>query len=202
MEPGAAEHLAELFLECVVAPSFTQEARERLAAKPNLRLLALDPTALAEVSGRQQLRSVLGGVLAQQADDRPLEQDTWQVVSERPPSEAEWRDLRFAWQVVRHVRSNAILVARDGRTLGVGAGQMNRVGSARLALEAAGEDARGAVLASDGFFPFDDTVLLAARQGITAVIQPGGSKRDQDSIAACKAHGLAMVVTGRRHFLH
>ncbi len=198
----AAEHLAGLFLECVVAPSFTQEARQRLAAKANLRLLELDPDAVAAVAGRQQLRSVLGGVLAQQADDRPIEPDTWQVVSERSPSEAEWRDLRFAWRVVRHVRSNAILVARDGRTLGVGAGQMNRVGSARLALEAAGEDARDAVLASDGFFPFDDTVLLAARHGITAVIQPGGSRRDQDSIAACNAHGMAMVVTGRRHFLH
>jgi phosphoribosylaminoimidazolecarboxamide formyltransferase/IMP cyclohydrolase len=198
----AAEHLAGLFLECAVAPSFAPEARERLAAKANLRLLELDPAAVAAAAGRQQLRSVLGGVLAQQADDQPIDSATWQVVSERAPSETEWRDLRFAWQVVRHVRSNAILVARDGRTLGVGAGQMNRVGSARLALEAAGEAARGAALASDGFFPFDDTVLLAVRHGITAVIQPGGSKRDPDSIAACNAHGLAMVVTGRRHFLH
>ncbi|WP_216902046.1 bifunctional phosphoribosylaminoimidazolecarboxamide formyltransferase/IMP cyclohydrolase [Synechococcus sp. CCY 9618] len=202
VDRDAAEHLAGLFLECVVAPAFSPEARERLAGKANLRLLALDPAALAAVAGRQQLRSVLGGVLAQQADDRPIDPDSWQVVSERPPSEAEWRDLRFAWQVVRHVRSNAILVARDGRTLGVGAGQMNRVGSARLALEASGDGARGAALASDGFFPFDDTVLLAARHGITAVIQPGGSKRDPDSIAACNAHGLTMVVTGHRHFLH
>jgi phosphoribosylaminoimidazolecarboxamide formyltransferase/IMP cyclohydrolase len=202
VERAAAEHLAGLFLECVVAPSFSGEARERLSVKPNLRLLELDPAALAAAAGGLQLRSVLGGVLAQQADDRPIDPDTWQVVSERPPSEAEWRDLRFAWQVVRHVRSNAILVARDGRTLGVGAGQMNRVGSARLALEVAGEAARGAVLASDGFFPFDDTVLLAASCGITAVIQPGGSRRDPDSIAAGNAHGLAMVVTGRRHFLH
>ena len=100
------------------------------------------------------------------------------------------------------MRSNAILVARDGRTLGVGAGQMNRVGSARLALEAAGEAARGAVLASDGFFPFDDTVLLAAQHGIRAVIQPGGSKRDPDSIVACNANAMVMVITGRRHFLH
>ncbi|KEF41843.1 MAG: phosphoribosylaminoimidazolecarboxamide formyltransferase [Cyanobium sp. CACIAM 14] len=198
----AAEHLTGLFLECVVAPSFSEEARQHLATKANLRLLELAPGAVAAASGRLQLRSVLGGVLAQQADDLPIDPDTWQVVSERPPSEAEWRDLRFAWQVVRHVRSNAILVAREGLTLGVGAGQMNRVGSARLALEAAGENARGAVLASDGFFPFDDTVLLAARHGISAVIQPGGSRRDADSIAACNAHGLAMVVTGRRHFLH
>ncbi len=198
----AADHLAGLFLECVVAPSFSEEARQRLAAKANLRLLELDPRAVAEASGRLQLRSVLGGVLAQQADDGPADPYSWQVVSDRQPSQQEWRDLRFAWQVVRHVRSNAILVAQGGRTLGVGAGQMNRVGSARLALEAAGDAARGAVLASDGFFPFDDTVLLAARHGITAVIQPGGSKRDPDSIAACKANDMVMVITGRRHFLH
>ncbi len=202
VDRAAAEHLAGLFLECVVAPSFSEEARQRLAAKANLRLLELDPGAVAGAAGAQQLRSVLGGVLAQQADDGPADPDTWQVVSERQPSAQEWRDLRFAWQVVRHVRSNAILVARDGRTLGVGAGQMNRVGSARLALEAAGDAARGAVLASDGFFPFDDTVLLAAQHGIRAVIQPGGSKRDPDSIAACNANAMVMVITGRRHFLH
>ncbi len=202
VDRAAADHLAGLFLECVVAPSFSEEARQRLAAKANLRLLELDPMAVAEASGRLQLRSVLGGVLAQQADDGRADPDSWQVVSDRQPSEAEWRDLRFAWQVVRHVRSNAILVAQGGRTLGVGAGQMNRVGSARLALEAAGDAARGAVLASDGFFPFDDTVLLAARHGITAVIQPGGSKRDPDSIAACQANDMVMVITGRRHFLH
>jgi phosphoribosylaminoimidazolecarboxamide formyltransferase/IMP cyclohydrolase len=199
---AAAEHLAGLFLECVVAPSFAEEARQRLAAKANLRLLELDPAAVAGAAGALQLRSVLGGVLAQQADDGPADPDSWEVVSERQPSAQEWRDLRFAWQVVRHVRSNAILVAREGRTLGVGAGQMNRVGSARLALEAAGEAARGAVLASDGFFPFDDTVLLAAEHGIRAVIQPGGSKRDADSIAACNANDMVMVITGRRHFLH
>lgn len=199
---AAAEHLAGLFLECVVAPSFAEEARQRLAAKANLRLLELDPAAVAGAAGALQLRSVLGGVLAQQADDGPADPEAWQVVSERQPSAQEWRDLRFAWQVVRHVRSNAILVARDGRTLGVGAGQMNRVGSARLALEAAGDAARGAVLASDGFFPFDDTVLLAAQHGIRAVIQPGGSKRDPDSIVACNANDMVMVITGRRHFLH
>jgi phosphoribosylaminoimidazolecarboxamide formyltransferase/IMP cyclohydrolase len=124
------------------------------------------------------------------------------VVSERLPTAEEFDDLRFAWKLVRHVRSNAIAVARSGQSLGIGAGQMNRVGSARLALEAAGDRASGAVLASDGFFPFDDTVKLAASHGIRAVIQPGGSVRDADSIAACNALGLAMVVTGRRHFLH
>jgi phosphoribosylaminoimidazolecarboxamide formyltransferase/IMP cyclohydrolase len=148
------------------------------------------------------LRSVLGGVLVQDLDDQPLAEDRWQVVSARPPSATELDDLRFAWKLVRHVRSNAIVVARDGTSLGIGAGQTNRVGSAQLALAAAGEKAPGAVLASDGFFPFDDTVRLAASHGITAVIHPGGSLRDGDSIRACDELGLAMVITGRRHFLH
>ena len=114
----------------------------------------------------------------------------------------EQQDLEFAWRLVRHVRSNAIVVASKGQSLGIGAGQMNRVGSARLALDAAGDQATGAVLASDGFFPFDDTVRLAASHGITAVIHPGGSLRDADSIKACDELGLAMLFTGRRHFLH
>jgi phosphoribosylaminoimidazolecarboxamide formyltransferase/IMP cyclohydrolase len=201
VDAAAAEHLAGLFLECVVAPAFEPAARERLAAKGNLRLLELDPASIAAAGG-QQLRSVLGGVLAQDLDDQPIDPASWQVVSQRQPSEAEWADLRFAWRVVRHVRSNAIAVAAAGQSLGIGAGQMNRVGSAQIALAAAGERARGAVLASDGFFPFDDTVRLAASHGITAVIQPGGSVRDGDSIQACNALGLAMVTTGRRHFLH
>jgi phosphoribosylaminoimidazolecarboxamide formyltransferase/IMP cyclohydrolase len=141
-------------------------------------------------------------LLVQQADDEPITPEAWQVVSQRRPTEQEWLDLRFAWQVVRHVRSNAIVVARHGQTLGIGGGQTNRVGAARIALAAAGSQAQEAVLASDGFFPFDDTVRLAADHGISAVIQPGGSLRDGDSIAACDALGLAMVTTGRRHFLH
>ena len=201
VDGAAAAQLTSLFLECVVAPSFDAAARERLAGRANLRLLELAPAAIARASS-QQLRTVLGGVLAQQLDDQPVDEAAWQVVSERQPSAEEFNDLRFAWKLVRHVRSNAIAVARSGQSLGIGAGQMNRVGSARLALEAAGDRAQGAVLASDGFFPFDDTVKLAARHGITAVIQPGGSVRDADSIAACDALGLAMVVTGRRHFLH
>ena len=201
VDAAAASQLTSLFLECVVAPAFSPEARQLLAAKPNLRLLELAPAALALASG-VQLRSLLGGVLVQDLDDEPAQEDGWQVVSARQPSAAERDDLRFAWRLVRHVRSNAIVVAAAGQSLGIGAGQMNRVGSARLALEAAGERARGAVLASDGFFPFDDTVRLAASHGITAVIQPGGSMRDGDSIKACDELGLAMVTTGRRHFLH
>ncbi|MEB3172169.1 MAG: bifunctional phosphoribosylaminoimidazolecarboxamide formyltransferase/IMP cyclohydrolase [Synechococcaceae cyanobacterium] len=199
--PAAAEQLTSLFLECVVAPAVDADALALLAAKPNLRVLELAPEAIGRAE-RRQLRSILGGVLAQDLDDEPAEPAAWTVASQRQPDAREARDLRFAWKLVRHVRSNAIVVASDGRSLGIGAGQTNRVGSAQLALAAAGEGARGAVLASDGFFPFDDTVRLAASHGITAVIHPGGSLRDGDSIRACDELGLAMVITGRRHFLH
>jgi phosphoribosylaminoimidazolecarboxamide formyltransferase/IMP cyclohydrolase len=201
VDAACAETLTSLFLECVVAPSFSEDARARLASKPNLRVLEIDAAAV-EGAPRRQLRSLLGGVLLQESDDLAVEPETWRVASQRQPSEEEWLDLRFAWKIVRHVRSNAIVVASDGQTLGIGAGQTNRVGSARLALEAAGDGAKGAVLASDGFFPFADTIRMAAAYGIRAVIQPGGSVRDDDSIAECDAHGLAMLITGRRHFLH
>ena len=201
VEATAARELTSLFLECVVAPGFTPEAREVLAAKANLRLLELAPQAI-DVAGPDHVRSILGGLLVQDLDDQAITPTDWTVASQRPPTPQEKLDLEFAWRLVRHVRSNAIVVAKDGQSLGVGAGQMNRVGSARIALEAAGEKAQGAVLASDGFFPFDDTVRLAASHGITAVIHPGGSMRDGDSIKACDELGLAMQLTGRRHFLH
>ncbi|MEB3240616.1 MAG: bifunctional phosphoribosylaminoimidazolecarboxamide formyltransferase/IMP cyclohydrolase, partial [Synechococcus sp.] len=201
VEATAARELTSLFLECVVAPGFTPEAREVLAAKANLRLLELAPQAI-DAAGPDHVRSILGGLLVQDLDDQAITPADWTVASQRPPTPQEKLDLEFAWRLVRHVRSNAIVVARDGQSLGVGAGQMNRVGSARIALEAAGEKAQGAVLASDGFFPFDDTVRLAASHGITAVIHPGGSMRDGDSIKACDELGLAMQLTGRRHFLH
>ena len=201
VEAAAARELTTLFLECVVAPSFSPEAREILAAKANLRLLELSPEAIA-AAGPDHVRSILGGLLVQDLDDHAITPDQWTVATQRPPTAQEKQDLEFAWRLVRHVRSNAIVVAKDGQSLGVGAGQMNRVGSARIALEAAGDQAKGAVLASDGFFPFDDTVRLAASHGITAVIHPGGSMRDGDSIKACDELGLAMQLTGRRHFLH
>ncbi|MCP9799706.1 bifunctional phosphoribosylaminoimidazolecarboxamide formyltransferase/IMP cyclohydrolase [Synechococcus sp. RedBA-s] len=201
VDGASAERLTSLFLECVVAPGFSQEALARLGTKANLRLLEL-PAAAVALAPRRQLRTVLGGLLAQDLDDQAVREDAWQVVSQRPPSSAELDDLRFAWRLVRHVRSNAIVVARGGVSLGIGAGQMNRVGSARLALEAAAAAGQGAVLASDGFFPFGDTVRLAAEYGISALIQPGGSVRDGESIEACDQLGLAMVCTGQRHFLH
>jgi phosphoribosylaminoimidazolecarboxamide formyltransferase/IMP cyclohydrolase len=201
VDAATARELTSLFVECVVAPGFEPEAREILANKTSLRVLELAPAAI-DAAGRDHIRTILGGVLLQEQDDQLIDPMAWTVASQRSPTSEENEDLTFAWRLVRHVRSNAIVVARAGQSLGVGAGQMNRVGAARLALDAAGDQARGAVLASDGFFPFDDTVRLAANHGISAVIQPGGSKRDSDSIAACDELGLAMVLTGKRHFLH
>ncbi len=201
VDAEAAALLTGVFLECVVAPEFSPEALAILASKANLRVLTL-PAAAVAAAPRLQRRSILGGLLEQEADDRASDPQPWKVVSVRQPSARERADLDFAWRVVRHGRSNAIVVAGGGRTLGIGVGQTNRVGAARTALETAAASAQGAVLASDGFFPFDDSVRLAAAHGIIAIIQPGGSLRDADSIAACDSLGLAMVVTGRRHFLH
>ena len=173
--------------------------REILAAKKNLRLLELD------IDNMQlkpyNVRSILGGVLVQEKDNEPVNIDDWKVVSERQPTDQERIDLTFAWKVCRHVRSNAILVASDGATLGVGAGQMNRVGSAKIALTSYTQ-VSGAALASDGFFPFGDTVRLAYDYGIKALIQPGGSIKDQESIDACNELNMTMIFTGKRHFLH
>jgi phosphoribosylaminoimidazolecarboxamide formyltransferase/IMP cyclohydrolase len=138
----------------------------------------------------------------QEDDLGQVTQKQCETVTERAPSEEEWKQLLFAWKVVKHVKSNAIVVAKDSRTLGVGAGQMNRVGSAVIALNQAGDEAKGAVLASDAFFPMKDTVEQAAKAGITAIIQPGGSIRDQESIDEANKHGIAMVFTGMRHFKH
>ena len=143
----------------------------------------------------------MGGILVEEKDNKPVDISEWTVCTKRNPTTQEMVDLLFSWKVCRHVRSNAIVVARDGRTLGIGAGQMNRVGSSRIALEAKDDVSDGA-LASDGFFPFDDTVKKAASFGIRAIIQPGGSIKDKDSIAACDELGLTMVLTGTRHFLH
>ena len=199
VDAECAGELVKSFYECVVAPYFDEEARTILSAKKNLRLLELDIDNM--VVQPYNIKSILGGILIQEKDNRPINTDEWKVCTERQPTTQEMIDLTFAWKVVRHVRSNAILIARDGRTLGVGAGQMNRVGSSRIALESK-DDVSGAALASDGFFPFDDTVKKAASFGIRAIIQPGGSIKDKDSIAACNDLGLTMILTGTRHFLH
>jgi phosphoribosylaminoimidazolecarboxamide formyltransferase/IMP cyclohydrolase len=152
--------------------------------------------------GERELRQISGGMLCQTADDLPDDESTWQTVTAAQPTEAQMADLRFAWAVCRHVKSNAIVLAKDRTLLGVGAGQMSRVDSVEIAIAKAGERARGAVLASDAFFPFEDSIHCAAAAGIAAIIQPGGSRRDAEVIAACDQHGLAMTFTGSRHFRH
>jgi len=193
--------LCNIFLECVVAPNFDKEALDILSKKPKLRLLELTPDNLNKANNNQS-RSILGGILVQDQDNDLANPELWESVTKRCPTQGEKNDLAFAWSLVRHVRSNAIVVASSGQSLGIGAGQMNRVGSAKLALNAAGQNAKGAVLASDGFFPFDDTVRMAGEHGIKAIIQPGGSIRDADSISACNELDIAMLVTSKRHFLH
>ena len=194
-----ATEIYKSFYECVVAPKFTGHALKILSGKKNLRLLQLDVDNMK--LSTYNVRSILGGIVAQERDNNPVNIDDWKTVTKRQPTTQEVIDLTFAWKVVRHVRSNAILVAKNGVTIGVGAGQMNRVGSANIALEAK-DNIDGAALASDGFFPFGDTVRLANKYGIKAVIQPRGSIKDQESIDACDELGIAMIFTGKRHFLH
>ncbi|WP_406676861.1 bifunctional phosphoribosylaminoimidazolecarboxamide formyltransferase/IMP cyclohydrolase [Moorella sp. ACPs] len=201
VDAATAREMTEIFLEAVIAPDFTPEALEILKSKPNLRLLAAGSVAACRVQ-EYQVRPVSGGFLVQEPDYHLLDPEHLKVVTARKPEAGEMEDLLFAWQVVKHVKSNAIVVVKDGVTLGIGAGQMNRVGAARIALEQAGARAKGAVLASDAFFPFGDTVALAAEAGITAIIQPGGSVRDEESVKAADAARIAMVFTGIRHFRH
>ncbi|ODH00498.1 bifunctional phosphoribosylaminoimidazolecarboxamide formyltransferase/inosine monophosphate cyclohydrolase [Nostoc sp. KVJ20] len=199
IDAATASELTKTFLECVVAPSCEAEAEEILAKKSNVRVLTL-----ADLSSgpKDTVKAIAGGFLVQTSDDIIADTSQWQVVTERQPTDSELAELLFAWKVCKHVKSNAIVVTSDRTTLGVGAGQMNRVGSVKIALEQAGEKAKGATLASDGFFPFDDSVKTAAAAGITAIVQPGGSLRDKDSIKAANELGLLMVLTGIRHFLH
>ncbi|MHC5722937.1 MAG: bifunctional phosphoribosylaminoimidazolecarboxamide formyltransferase/IMP cyclohydrolase [Nostoc sp.] len=199
IDAGTARELSKTFLECVFAPSYDIEAQEILGKKSNVRVLILPDLSSGS---KDTVKAIAGGFLVQASDDVIADTSQWQVVTERQPTDSELAELLFAWKVCKHVKSNAIVVTSDRTTLGVGAGQMNRVGSVKIALEQAGEKAKGAILASDGFFPFDDSVRTAAAAGITAIVQPGGSLRDQDSIKAANELGLVMVLTGVRHFLH
>lgn len=201
---AAAQALADLFVECIAAPDFTPEAREVLARKKNCRLVAMPSL---EITPRYELRTITGGVLKQDADFGDPAATAWRVVSQRAPTDAEWAALRFAWTACQHVKSNAIVLARslpaEGlATVGIGGGQPNRVDCVRMAAERAGEQARGAVMASDAFFPFPDSVQRAVAAGITAVVHPGGSVRDAETVAVADAAGIALVVTGVRHFRH
>ncbi|TAE59263.1 MAG: bifunctional phosphoribosylaminoimidazolecarboxamide formyltransferase/IMP cyclohydrolase PurH [Nostocales cyanobacterium] len=199
IDAATATELTKTFLECVVAPGCDQEAQEILTKKGNVRVLTLPDLITGP---KETVKAIAGGFLVQTADDIVADTSKWQVVTDRQPTPAELAELLFAWKVCKHVKSNAIVLSKDRTTLGVGAGQMNRVGSAKIALEQAGDKTQGAFLASDGFFPFDDTVRTAAAAGITAIVQPGGSLRDKDSIKAANELGLLMVLTGVRHFLH
>ncbi|MFH7026710.1 MAG: bifunctional phosphoribosylaminoimidazolecarboxamide formyltransferase/IMP cyclohydrolase [Heteroscytonema crispum UTEX LB 1556] len=199
IDAATAGELTKTFLECVVAPSCEPLAQEILAAKSKVRILILPDLSSGP---KETVKAIAGGFLVQAADDMIAETSKWQLVTERQPTPTELEELLFAWKVCKHVKSNAIVITSDRTTLGVGAGQMNRVGSVKIALEQAQDKAKGAILASDGFFPFDDSVQTAAAAGITAIVQPGGSLRDQDSIKAANELGLVMVLTGIRHFLH
>jgi phosphoribosylaminoimidazolecarboxamide formyltransferase / IMP cyclohydrolase len=200
VDEGTARKLHEIFLEIIIAPSFSAEALQILQAKKNLRLLTVPFET--NRAPEKKLVSVQGGLLVQEEDYYTLDHAELRVVTKREPSAEEWKALKLGWKVVKHVKSNAIVVANDEMTIGIGAGQMNRVGSAKIALEQAGEKAKGSAMASDAFFPMDDTVEAAAKAGVTAIIQPGGSIRDEDSIKKADEYGITMVFTGIRHFKH
>ncbi len=201
VDQETAQSLKEIFLEIILAPDFEEEALALLQEKKNLRLLRVgDLSKGAQESIR--VSSVGGGALAQARDVKSVSREECSVATRREPSEEEWEQLLFAWKVVKHVKSNAIVLARDFSTVGVGAGQMNRVGAARIAIEQAGDRSKGSVLASDAFFPMKDTVEEAIAAGVTAIIQPGGSIRDQESIDEANRHGISMVFTHTRHFKH
>lgn len=201
-----AEKMKDVFLECVIAPSFEQEALSLLTNKKNIRLMACGE--LTTIAHHQQTwmemdaKRVVDGLLLQDRDLKQINEAELKTVSNRQPTEEELKDLLFAWRVCKHVKSNAILIAKQGRTLGVGPGQTNRVGAAHIAVQGAGDSAKGAVVASDAFFPFRDGIDALAKVGIKAVIQPGGSVNDEEVITAANEHDMAMLFTGIRHFKH
>ncbi|OQB16082.1 MAG: Bifunctional purine biosynthesis protein PurH [Firmicutes bacterium ADurb.Bin193] len=201
IDAKTATEISKIFLEIVVAPSFTDEAFEIIAQKKNIRILELKDISVKNSPDALELKKVAGGLLVQTLDTE-LTGDELRVVTEKQPTEKEMQDLLFAWRVVKYVKSNAIVLAKDGATTGVGPGQTNRITALNLAVNYAGEAAMGSVMASDAYFPFSDCVEAAAKAGITAIIQPGGSIRDEDSIKLCNEKGIAMVFTGMRHFRH
>lgn len=202
VDAQTAAELAKTFLEIIIAPGYEPDALEILTQKKNLRLLELPGLAEPNTPDMLDFKKVAGGLLVQQLDTHLLPQHELQVVTDRAPTPQEMQDLLFAWRVVKHVKSNGIALAKDGATTGIGPGQTNRVTALELAIRYAGDKAAGSVMASDAFFPFSDCVEAAQRAGVTAIIQPGGSIRDEDSIAACNKAGIAMVFTGMRHFKH
>ena len=201
VDAAAAEAMRDLFVEAVIAPEFDEEALAIFRKKKNLRILRL-PGLASELRSGLDLRAIPGGILVQEPDWMSAEEFDWKVVTPRAPSPEEEKSLRIAWTVARHVKSNAIVLADQSGTLGIGVGQMNRVDSSRIAAERAVLPLEGCALGSDAFFPFRDGVDEAAKCGVKAIAQPGGSKRDEEMIEAAVEHGIAMVVTGLRHFRH
>jgi phosphoribosylaminoimidazolecarboxamide formyltransferase / IMP cyclohydrolase len=200
IDGDAARKMLEIFLEVIAAPQFTDEALTLLSQKSDLRILQI-PQALNDQTF-YDIKVAAGAVLVQTIDREPVNIRMGKVVSSRNPSEQEWLGMDFAQKVVKHVRSNAIVIANEGQTVGIGAGQMNRIGAAKIAIEQGGKKVNGSVMGSDAFFPFPDVVEEAAKAGVTAIVQPGGSLKDQESIDVCDRFGLAMVFTGRRYFKH
>src|SRR3954449_2447427 len=201
VEADVAEKLHEIFVELVFAPGYTPDALDILSQKPNIRILE-DQERRTEPIAEHDVRRVRGGLLIQDRDEDIEMRDEMRVVTERSPTEREWGELLFAWKICKHVRSNAIVLANNLATIGIGAGQMSRVDSVKLAVEKSRRSLDGAAMASDAFFPFDDGPRAAFDKGVRAIIQPGGSKRDEEVIDACNAAGVAMVFTSRRHFRH
>lgn len=205
VDEAAAEAMTDLFAEVIIAPDFTADAQRIFAAKKNLRVLRMGDIAASSSGARDfhfELRRIGGGMLVQENDHELLSEESFQIVTKRKPTDAEMRGLRFAWAICKHVKSNAIVYAKEDQLIGVGAGQMSRVDSVKIGAQKAQLSLTGAVLASDAFFPFRDGIDEAAKHGITAIIQPGGSVRDQEAIEAANEHGMAMVLTGMRHFKH
>ncbi|MBQ4100079.1 MAG: bifunctional phosphoribosylaminoimidazolecarboxamide formyltransferase/IMP cyclohydrolase, partial [Oscillospiraceae bacterium] len=197
-----ANELAKIFLEIIIAPEFEKEAFDILAQKQNIRLMTLPMLAKENDKEMLDMKKVAGGLLVQNLDTELMNEDELKCVTDRAPTEEELKQLKFAWKVVKHTKSNAIVLAKNNMTTGVGPGQTNRVTALELAVKYAGEKAKGSVMASDAFFPFPDCVEVARQNGITAIIQPGGSIRDEESIKACNEAGIAMVFTNMRHFKH
>ena len=207
IEKNTAEEISKIFLEIVLAPDFTDEALEILTKKKNIRILKLDNIGKKQPKNAFDVKKVSGGILVQDIDDKLLIEDELKVVTKRKPTDKEMEDLQFTWKIVKYAKSNGIVIGKDKQSVGIGPGQVNRIWAAKQAIEHGveqlGEDVvKGSVLASDAFFPFSDCVEAAASAGITAIIQPGGSVRDQESIDACDKYGIAMVFTGMRHFRH
>ena len=203
VDTDLAEEISQIFCEVIIAPEFSADARELFAKKKNLRLMIAKGSPGAE--SLQEMRTVPSGYLLQDRDGVRIDPRNFKVVTEREPTSAEWDSLLFGWKVVRHVKSNAVVYAGNERTLGVGAGQMSRVDSSRIAVWKAGEaglSLENSIIASDAFFPFADGLIAAAEAGAVAAIQPGGSVRDEEVIAAANERGMAMVFTGMRHFRH